>query len=165
MKTLTKRILLATAAAGVLGTTAAAWAFAGERGSCHESRQGPRAEQMQERHASRHAQHQADLKAALKLTPEQEEAWKTFTAAMQPDHQSMAHPDPAEWAQLTTPQRMEKMQALQAERQARMGERLAAVQQFYKALTPEQQKVFDTQHQGKHQRGGDHQSRHGHHHG
>ena len=59
-----------------------------------------------------------------------------------------------DWSQLTTPQRLDKMQALRAERDAAMAKRIEAVKTFYAALTPEQQKVFDTQAHGGFHRAG-----------
>lgn len=159
MKPITKRLLIVTAAAGVLGTTATAWAFGGGRGSCNME-DGPRAERMQERMQKRMAEHETRLKEALKLTPAQEGAWKEFTASMQPPKAPTQRLDRAEWDKLTTPQRMEKMQALRSEREAHMNQRLEAVKKFYATLTPEQQKAFDEQHQrmGRHgdRKGGQH---------
>ena len=98
-----------------------------------------------QRWAERRAQRQEQLKAALKLSPAQEGAWTAYTAAMQPPAQRPARMDRAEMAQLTTPQRIERMQAVQAERQQFMNQRLDAVKAFYAQLTPEQQKVYDQQ--------------------
>jgi hypothetical protein len=93
--------------------------------------------------------HQAVLKAMLKLTPAQEGAWTSFTAALKPPTQMTPRqrPDPAEIAKLTTPERIDKMKSLQTQRQsemnAAMDKRAEATKAFYAALTPEQQKVFD----------------------
>ncbi len=149
MKRYAKHLLIATAAAGVLGTTAMAWAHGGGRGMDD----GPRAERMHQKME----QHQAKLKEALKLTPTQDNAWKEFTASMQPQKASVQRLDRAEWEKLTTPQRMDKMQTLRAEREAHMNQRVEAVKKFYATLTPEQQKTFDDQHQRM--------GRHGHRHG
>jgi protein CpxP len=62
----------------------------------------------------------------------------------------------AEMEKLSTPERIDKMKALRAQRDAEMDKRATATKTFYAALTPEQQKVFDAQHM----RGG-----HGAHHG
>ena len=156
MKHFAKRLLMATAAAGVLGTTAVAWAHGGGR-----SDDGPRAERMQKKME----QHQAKLKEALKLNAGQENAWKEFTTAMQPPQQRAARLDRAEWDKLTTPQRMEKMQALRAEREAHMNQRMEAVKKFYGTLTPEQQKVFDDQHRRMGPHDGHRGDRKGSHHG
>jgi protein CpxP len=148
MKRFAKHLLIATAAAGMLGTTALAWAHGAGRGMDDS----PRAERMQKKMA----QHQGRLKEALKLTAEQEEAWKAYSASVQPRQKNAARLDRAEWDTLTTPQRMEKMQALRQEREAQMGQRLEAVKKFYAVLTPEQQKLFDQSHTGKGHRMGRH---------
>jgi hypothetical protein len=92
--------------------------------------------------------HHNALKTLLKLSPAQEGAWTTFTAAMKPPAKAMAgRPDPAEMAKLTTPERIEKMKAMHAqhmgEMTADMDKRGEAAKTFYASLTPEQQKVFD----------------------
>ena len=101
------------------------------------------------------AKHQAELKARLKITPAQEAAWATYTAAMQPpEHMAMgAGPTPeqrAEFDKLSTPERIDKMRALRnqrmAEMNAAMDKRGEATKAFYAALTPEQQKTFDAEH-------------------
>ncbi len=101
---------------------------------------------------------QAVLKAQLKLTPAQEGAWTTYTTAMKPlaDKMLAARPDQAEFAKLTTPERIEKMKALRAQHQGEMSAAMdkhgEATKAFYAALTPEQQKIFDVaamQGQGK----------------
>jgi periplasmic protein CpxP/Spy len=108
-----------------------------------------RMEQMQKRHA----EHQAQLKTTLKITAAQEPAWNAYVAGTA--HTPRMGKTPGEdWSKLTTPQRLDKMQAHKAERDAQMGKRIDAVKTFYAALTPEQQKVFDTQgHSGFHRAG------------
>jgi protein CpxP len=99
-------------------------------------------EQRQAKWAEMRAKRQAKLHDALKLTPAQEPAWATFTAAMQP----AARPAPgahADWKSLPAPQRMERAIERSKQRSAMMETRLAALKQFYAALTPEQQKLFD----------------------
>jgi hypothetical protein len=91
------------------------------------------------------AKHQAALKAKLKITPEQEGAWSTFTASMQPPTHMAMRPDPAEMQKLTTPERIDKMRALRGEHQAEMDKRADAVKVFYATLAPEQKKVFDAE--------------------
>ena len=112
------------------------------------------------------AKRQADLKAALKITPAQEGAWTTYTAAMQPTAGMRARPTPeqrAEMDKLTTPQRIDKMRDLRAQRMtemnAAMTKRGDATKALYAALTPEQQKVFDAEqkkHSGHHGGPGSH---------
>lgn len=87
------------------------------------------------------------LKAKLKLTPEQEGAWTTFTAAMKPPAQmGQKRPDRAELDKLTTPERIDKMRALRTEHMAAMDKREEAIKTFYAALNADQKKVFDTEH-------------------
>jgi periplasmic protein CpxP/Spy len=98
------------------------------------------------------AKRQADLKAKLKITPAQEGAWTAYTASMQPPAHG-ARPTPeqrAEFDKLTTPQRIDKMKELRTARMAEMSaaadKRGEATKTFYAALTPDQQKTFDTEH-------------------
>jgi hypothetical protein len=95
---------------------------------------------------------QADLKAKLKITTEQESAWTTFTTAIKPpaaalDHK---HPDRAEMDKLTTPERIDKMHALRTEHMASMNasmdKREEATKTFYAALNADQKKIFDAEH-------------------
>lgn len=93
-------------------------------------------------------QRAAALKAQLKLSPAQEAAWTTFTAAMKPPAAMMANrPDHAALATLPTPERIDKMKAFHTQRMAdmsaAMSQRGEAAKAFYAVLTPEQQKVFD----------------------
>ncbi|UUZ70195.1 Spy/CpxP family protein refolding chaperone [Polaromonas sp. P2-4] len=110
------------------------------------------------------AKRQAELKAILKITPAQEGAWTSYTAAMQPPAHG-ARPTPeqrAEFDKLTTPERIDKMRALRGQRMAEMtaamDKRGDATKTFYAALSPEQKKTFDAEHKGRMGRGG-----HGHH--
>ena len=112
-----------------------------------EQRANPReADRRAERRAERHAKHMADLKQRLQITSAQEGAWNQFVSAMQPP----AHPpepgaDRHALKRLTTPERLDRMQAMHAERQNRMAARNQAIKQFYSQLSAKQQKVFDQQ--------------------
>lgn len=100
------------------------------------------------------AKRQADMKARLKITPAQESAWTAFTSAMQPPAGRMGgYQSPeqhAELTKLTTPERIDKMRALRAQRSSEMNavtdKRDDATKTFYAALSPEQKAVFDAQH-------------------
>jgi len=100
---------------------------------------------MQERMAA----HRAELKAKLKLNAAQDGAWNDYLAAMQPpaNHQRMSLEDRQKMHQemqtMTTPQRLDRMTAMKAERDAQMQRRSQATRNFYDTLTAEQQKVFD----------------------
>jgi len=122
----------------------------------HEHAREDRAQRF-ERMKQHRAERLSALKEKLKLTPAQEGAWNSFAASRQPPARSpeQARMDRAEFAKLTTPQRLDRMQARQAQRAERLAARAAATRGFYAALTSEQQKVFDTEslHFGPH---GDH---------
>jgi hypothetical protein len=153
----TSPIALTLCAALLAGAALPALARGGH-GDCD----GPRAEAMQKRMGEHFAKRQADLKAQLKLSPEQEAAWVSYTGAVQPPmaRQGAQRPDRAEMEKLSTPQRLEKMQALKAERDTHMAKVVEATKAFYATLTPEQQKVFDAQHM-RHPMGGHGQGEHG----
>jgi hypothetical protein len=131
-------------------------------------KQAQRMERMQKYHAER----QTQLKAELKLTPAQEPAWNAFVARTAPEPRGPMAGAREDWSKLTTPQRLDRMQALRAERDAAMAKRIDATRSFYAALTPEQQKVFDAQGhggfqragmKGEHRMGGQHGGHGGHH--
>jgi Spy/CpxP family protein refolding chaperone len=111
-------------------------------------------EQRQAKMADFAAKRTARLHDALKITPAQENAFRTYVAAMTPQPMQ-ARGERASWKDLTAPARMEKMIAMQKQRTADMEARMPALNAFYAVLTPEQKKVFDAQ--GMHHRGhGDH---------
>ncbi len=111
-------------------------------------KQAQRMERMQQRMAER----QTQLKASLQITPAQEAAWSDFVARTAPQPFKARDARREGGSQLTTPERLDQMQARQAERNAAMAQRIDATRSFYAALTPEQQKVFDTQRHGGFQR-------------
>ncbi len=124
-------------------------------------RQAERTARLQQQMAER----QARFKAELKITPEQEPAWNAFIARTQPtqpaERAAAAQPPaPAReaWAQLSTPERLDRLQARQAERDARTARRHDAIRSFYAALDTEQKKIFDerTARSGGFQRAGMH---------
>lgn len=133
MKFQSKSLLAAATALALLaGTPAIA--------QMHGKGDGTRHEQM----AQRMAERQGQLKAALKITPAQEATWTRYVAAHQPP-QRHAPADRDAWAKLTTPQRLDQMQAHKAERDAHMAQAMEATRALYAALNAEQQKLFDSQ--------------------
>ncbi|WP_233253593.1 Spy/CpxP family protein refolding chaperone [Limnohabitans sp. 2KL-1] len=129
-----------------------------------------RMERMDKMHArmnERHGKHLSELKAKLKLEATQEAAWTTFEQSMQKPGKSMARPDRASLQKLTTPERIDQMQAHKAQRDAEMQKHADATKTFYGTLNAEQKKLFDSEtaramhnqmgHEGKHQ------GHHGHH--
>jgi protein CpxP len=95
----------------------------------------------QEHRQQRMEKRQAALKQILQITPAQEGAWNAWTASVRPANRQ--RPNPAEFAQLTTPERIDRMRSLRATRAAEMDRRADATKTFYAALTPSQQKAFD----------------------
>ena len=143
-----------------------------------QSSAAPAADQAQAAHAQHHrpdpqarqarmGQRMQALKAALKLNASQEAAWNDYSAALQPQPHAAgerpAHPDRKAFAAMTTPERIDAMQALhskrQADQQARMDRRHQATKTFYATLSPEQQKTFDAETLQMHERHGKHSGR------
>jgi hypothetical protein len=85
------------------------------------------------------------LRDVLQLTPAQEPALQAFIAAMKPPEGAMEkfRDEREKMAGLTTPQRLDAMQAHRAEREAAMDRRIQAIRTFYAQLTPAQKKAFD----------------------
>jgi periplasmic protein CpxP/Spy len=102
----------------------------------------PMMQEHMARMQQRRAQRDAALKQILQITPAQEAAWNTWVEARRPPT-NMQRPNRAEFAQLTTPERIDRMRARRAERIAEMDRRADATKTFYAALTPAQQKAFD----------------------
>ena len=148
--------------------SAPADAKTGHRG--HDRKEHMTPEQRQERMAK----HAEAFKQKLKLTADQEPAWNTFQQAMHPkDRADHARFDRKEFEKLTTPERIDRMRAMHAQRTAEMERRGDAVKTFYATLKPEQQKIFDQEsHRMGHRFGPDgehgakgHGDRRGDHHG
>jgi protein CpxP len=96
---------------------------------------------MDKRHAA--------LKTQLKLTTAQEGAWTSFIDAHKAPAGMASKQPPAmpDMAKLSTPERIDKMKEMRAQRMSDMAtamdKRGEATKVFYAALTPEQKKTFD----------------------
>ena len=103
--------------------------------------------------AERHAQH---LRDALQLRPDQEPALRALVASMQPPagETHRMHEDRDAMRGLSTPQRLDRMQSMMAEHEARFREHADAIRRFYAQLTPTQQKAFDAMPMMGHMGGG-----------
>ena len=105
----------------------------------------PHAGRMEKMHAQkteRHNQHLTALKTKLNLQATQEASWTQFTQSMQhPKH--MARPDRSTFEKMTTPERLDQMQAMKAGHDAQMQKRTEATKVFYASLSAEQKQVFD----------------------
>jgi len=162
MKSILKPLLLSIALAGasivaVAQTPAMGMGMMAHSGTKDHGRMDPaRMQQMM-------AAHTAELKAKLKVTGAQEDAWAQYVAAMQPpadagkhmgrDNRQKMH---EEWKTLSTPQRIERMNTIKTQRDTQMGKRQEATLVFYRTLSAEQQQVFDANAMGgQHRRGGE----------
>lgn len=157
--------ILATSALWAQAQTPPAPAPMQAHGMQHHGRMDPAT--MQQHMAAR----QAALKAKLNLNAAQDGAWNDYLAAMQPPANGRMGKSRAERRKMfdelkamTTPERLDRMAAMQSERAAQMQLRNQATRNFYDTLTAEQQKVFDANtmmgaargwhnHQGGHRQG------------
>jgi len=100
-------------------------------------------------HAAKFAEHMAKRQAALHdklaLTPAQEGAWTAYTAKLQ---STVPVPQPRPATPLTAPERADRMAAALQTAQQNAAVRAQAVKEFYAVLSPDQQKIFDSQFQG-----------------
>lgn len=134
-KPLVLAAILGTAALTVLAQPAGDAPRGGDRmGAMHEHGR----EHMQAHMAKR----LDELKAKLKLNPQQEASWTTYVAAMKPG--AMATPPrPEDMAKLTTPERLDKMREMRKAHEAEFNKRDEATRTFYGSLSAEQKKAFD----------------------
>ncbi len=113
---------------------------------------------------SRMSQRLAEFKVKLKITPAQEGAWTTYTDAIKPMPRASMVASHAELSKLPTPERLDRMRALHSERMAemtaRMDQRTQATKTFYAVLSPDQQKIFDTEFNSAFRGHGDHHMEH-----
>ncbi|HWZ70548.1 MAG TPA: Spy/CpxP family protein refolding chaperone [Casimicrobiaceae bacterium] len=152
MNTLHKSLIIAITTLG-LGTVAVAapdQVAPAPATSWHSGASG----QHGEKFAERMAKHQAKLHDKLALTPAQEAAWQVFTAKMQATVLTRSDARPA--APLTAPERAERKAAFLQVAQQQAASRVQPIKDFYAVLSPEQQKIFDSQFQGHHHHFGRH---------
>lgn len=110
----------------------------------HRRMDGDRAERFRARMQERMARRLAVFKEQLRITPAQEGAWNAWTASLQPGARPQ-RPDPAAFARMTTPERIDRLRALRAQRDAEMDRRAEATKAFYAQLAPGQRIVFDAE--------------------
>ena len=152
MNTLRKTLVIAIATLG-LGTIAAAapdHVAQAPGTSWHSGASG----QNGEKFAQRIAKRQAALHDKLALTPAQEAAWQAFTARMKGTVTARSDARPAK--PLTAPERAERKAAFLQVAQQQAASRVQPIKDFYAVLSPEQQKIFDSQFQGRHHHHGHH---------
>ncbi|HEY5409288.1 MAG TPA: Spy/CpxP family protein refolding chaperone, partial [Caulobacteraceae bacterium] len=105
---------------------------------------------MRQHMEERRGRRQQVLHDALGIRADQEGAWQAFAASShRPDGDrgpGMRHrggEGDGQQAELTTPQRLDRMAQRMSERQARFAQRAEATKRFYAALDGRQQKTFD----------------------
>lgn len=121
--------------------------------------------QVQARRAERRAKRLQELKVFLQLEGNQETAWSVFYAVMQRPIVKPERLKPEELEKLSTPERIDKMIAVKAERDSQINQRMAAIKTFYLSLNTQQQKVFDTHALAQFKHFGMNQEHRGDHHG
>ena len=152
MNTLRKGLVIAIATFG-LGTVAVAASDKAAQApgtSWHSGASGQHGQKFAERMAKR----QAALHDKLALTPAQEGAWQAFTARMQATVSARSDVRPAK--ALTAPERAERKAAFLLVAQQQAASRVQPIKEFYAVLSPEQQKIFDSQFQGRRHHFGHH---------
>jgi hypothetical protein len=89
----------------------------------------------------------SSLHDALHLTRPQEEAWRTYVAAIRPDPTAEGRQRAAAQmaAHLTTPRRVDLINAEMEEDMRAIRRQGDAVKAFYAGLTSDQQRIFDVQ--------------------
>ena len=144
MTPLRKHGLIGIAALG-FGSFSMAQSPAPAQGDTHHEHEHYNPEKMAEHVARR----QAALHDALKLTPQQENAWTAYAEKTRTG-QPMQHPDQKQMEKMPAPERMEKMLVMMRDGEHRMADRLDATKPFYAVLTPTQRTIFDKETRGRH---------------
>jgi len=163
MNTFRKNLVIALSALGIAGAafaqTAAVQPAEGRHGHAVS------VEQRAAIKAERQAQHAAKLRADLKITAQQEPAFAAYLAAGKPAQRPDARGgERTRLAALPAPQRLEQQITRQKQRTAHLEARLAALNNLYAVLTPEQKQVLDSKalrFGGKHRGHGGHRGQHG----
>ena len=96
----------------------------------------------QEKHSENFEKRMNALHDELALSESQQVAWQDFTVALKPTAHETKH-DRSELAQLTTPERLDRMLNMMKLRQEKMASHVQSIEGFYSTLTSEQQKIFD----------------------
>jgi len=148
MKSFVKPLLITALLASSAFLAQAQMPMAGQ-GMMSAHAQGGHGHMDPARMQQRMAERQAELKARLGINAAQEAAWADYVASMQPpaNHKRMSGDERRkmheEMQSLTTPQRLDRMAAMKAERDAQMHRREQATRNFYDSLSADQQKIFD----------------------
>lgn len=110
-------------------------------------------ERIRQRMAERHTKHMEALKAKLQLRADQESAWASYQAAMQPPQAASTWMRRGELEKLSTPERIDRINQQMAEHQETMRKHGEATKAFYAVLDDTQKKIFDKEMFIREQRG------------
>ena len=149
MKSMKKLVLLGCAALNIMLVTVQANAADEHEGwGCKD--QATRAECMHDKMEKMQAKHVQKLHDDLKITAEQEQAWKNFVVSltkfmpvMMPEGMPMHHAEKADAAKPTAPDRLAKSLEMLKKQEARLTAFAPELNTFYAQLTAEQKKEFD----------------------
>jgi protein CpxP len=102
-------------------------------------------QRMQERMQQHMQRRMERLKRILQIAPNQEGAWNNWAAAIRPNPANMEqrHRMHEEFARMSTPERIDRMRQMRAQRAVESDRRGDATKAFYAQLTGPQQKAFD----------------------
>lgn len=100
---------------------------------------------MNERMSKVHQRQLEVLKKELHLKPDQEAAWAAYDKAMNAPLEGWGAAPKKNLYKLTTPERLDAMTQHMQQMQNFHQQRATATKALYGALSPEQQKIFDTQ--------------------
>jgi periplasmic protein CpxP/Spy len=146
------RYLLVAGLAGTLGIGAIAQSQIPAEAPAQPAQQ---VEQQRDRMQKKSERRLGQLKQKMQITTAQEGAWNAWAATVKPGPKAQ-RPNREEFAALSTPERIDRLRAARAQRDAEMDRRFDATKTFYATLTPEQKQVFDAEslrvarhHQGK----------------
>jgi len=118
-------LITATLAVSSFSAQAVSAAEADEKSACMQAQHDKRTER---------------LKAALELTPQQQDAWTSYRDSLTWHGQDRHLQDSAH---TTTPERLKLMREQRQANEAEFERRAAATERFYAVLDEEQKKVFD----------------------
>ena len=144
---ITQRLACTALAAALAGIAVPSMAQQPAQGAAPAAEQAQRPRSMTPEQRQQFMRQRAEaFKQKLQLTPAQEPAWETFMQSMRPNAEArQARLDMQGMDKLTTPERIDRMRAMRAQRAAEMDRRGDAVKTFYATLTPAQQKTFDAE--------------------
>ena len=116
----------------------------GGPGNSYADHDGPHRDHH-ERWKQYHQQRQTALHDKLQLNAEQEKAWTAYLSIANKNMNAWKPVYRADLEKMTAPERMQTMIDRMKTHEKALTEQLAALKTFYGTLTPEQQKIFNTE--------------------